>query len=342
MLRRIFLDVRERLGVEGAKRRHIFDKLEPLSEAEVERLVPEPSYGSLRNDLDAYLLDWLEKADGEPTRLILYPPASRERFLTGWAEQHGLKVLPCREGLHTDPEWADKMLAEIAAKGLVVIPDLHNGFLRTRGGLEAVSQLLTAISASPSKVVVGCNSYAWAFLTKAVNAHHFLPDPGVPQALDGARLRAWFREACTDAKATFHSLSTGGDVFADADPFFDDLAIASLGTPWSAWSLWRESLFTRPDSPEGHIWVKLPKSPTLPRADRRQSLLILHSLLIHGGLSPDALARTLPSNVPHSELAQLRREGIVGLVDGILDVTAKAYPMVRTALVDANHPVDGL
>lgn len=339
--KRIGEDLRKRLGLGADATVAAFDDLERLSADTVRALTPEPSYGTFKSDLDTHVSDWLGDADAPSVMLIVYPPASRERFLSEWGESRGLAVRSCRDAL-AEPDWIDGTRAIIQAEGAVVVPDIHNAFLRRFGGLDLIAHLLAAISGSPHKVVVGCNSWAWTFLEKAVDADHFLPAPIAPQAVDAAHLRDWFREATRDCGFVFHSLATGGDVFADADPFFDDLAISSLGTPWSAWSLWRESLYHRQSDNSQAIWVRLPDKVAIPSSERRRALFILHALLIHGGLAPDALSEVLPSNVPQSLVALLTRTGIVSLEEGRLDVTPRAYPAVRAALANAGFPLGAL
>ena len=322
-----------------------FDNLVPLTASDAERLVPRPSFWTLENDLDGHFSDWLGDADASATRLVVYPPASRERFLTGWAEANGLSLEAFSDT--TDRAGAvARTIARLRKGGIVVIPDLHNAFLRARGELAPVRELLAAISNCPSKVVVGCNSWAWQFLRKAVHVDHYLPEASVPEALDASHMQDWFRAATVRTDAIFASLVDGGDIFTRDSRFFKQLAAESLGTPWVAWALWQDALLRRADDDPkdglDEIYVRNPRSPALPVNDRERSLLILHALLIHGGLRTEELDRVLPFTAPPSEIAPLRRAGILRAANGTVDIEPIAYASVVNALRDANLPGDGL
>ncbi|QDT14393.1 hypothetical protein [Alienimonas californiensis] len=249
-----------------------------------------PSCDPLRRELDAALTDW---ATGPPDpfvprlQLIVLPPGDgdgdEEGLLAAWAKRHGLDVLapPPRDGkggftaptsrppdLRPQPRddepagrepAGSERGAEADARPLVV-PRLERWFLRRHNGLEPVRTLLKAIDRADRRVVIGCNSWAWAFLKIAVDAHLVLPAGRTFVAFDAERLSEWFREMAADGSSdpvSFRLSATGGHVLKQGEQedasngdapngaatnYYRTLAARSLGVPWVAWDLWRRSL----------------------------------------------------------------------------------------------------
>lgn len=96
----------------------------------------------------------------------------------------------------------------------------------------------------------------------------------------------------------------------------------------------------------GTIWV-LPWNdaiePKVPPGICRESLILLHSLLVHNGLREEHLADILPMTAGRlsANLGQLMESGVVEGGPCLLRVSPLAYPGVRGLLSDYGYFVDG-
>lgn len=343
LLRSTWVRIRENLGWEKP-RANLFEDLRSIDAESLDNLMARPRHDSLNRRLDSAIGRWLtDSRQPQTTQIIVYPPTNSGDFLRSWASRHDLHVIPAPER-RTDLPSVSDTLDMISKPGLVVVPDLQRYFLREVGGMEAVKTLLLTVAQSPYPAILGCNSWAWQFLIKAVNAHHLLPKALVPQAYSAARLNSWLKSISIDSGLPVHSLKTGGDIFAGKEPSVEvkQIAYRSRGVPWVAWELWRQSLFMRDGEGEKIIWVDIQPEETLVDTDEKACLLILHSLLIHGELDKSELSRTLPRLDISSHVGMLVRQEWVKDADGRLTVRGDAYPRVRNALAVANYPMDGL
>ena len=230
--------------------------------------------------------------------------------------------------------------------------------------------------------MIGCNSWAWAFLRTAVDAHLLLPNGRTFRAFDADRLAAWFREMARRLHsgpggepdpALFRLSATGGVVLgsdeqSEAKNYYRVLAARSLGIPWVAWDLWRRSLRSEkqaehdaangdaddraaaeaskaPDEPERRtLWVAALEEFTLPSRREPDALLILQALLIHGPLTEAELRSVLPAvrGAGIGLLSALAGAGFVTRLGERLICAPAAYPSVRAGLAAAGFPTDRL
>ena len=344
------------------------DHLRDAGDAMLDALAPAPACGPLRRDMDAGLDGWAA-GPARWRKVVVLPPCDAENLIAGWAERHGHAIVPPppRSDLM---EPGDTVAASLDAldpsgRGVLVFPRLEEWFLRHRDGLDAVTRLLDWLSVAERSYLVGCSAWAWAFLSKAVEAEAALPAPVSPQAFDAPRLRDWFRDLAGEdgmPDHVFRMSSTGEDVFAlkdDGTPksdYLQTLAARSHGIPWVAWHLWRRSLRSGLDEEgedvaekegrvmgEDTIWIAPVEDASIPDAPDRGALLILHALLIHGSLDRDELAAVLPVAGRFAVLPALVEAGMVRRDgDGRYACTAAGYPVVRRALVSAGFPVGRL
>ena len=343
LFRTTWLRIRDNLGLKRPDA-NVFEDLRPLDVELLDKLVPMPRHGSLYRRLDSAIGRWLtDETQSQKTQIIVYPPTDDGRFLKGWAEKHHLDIIvsPNRSSLQ---KGIPSALEAVTRQGLVIIPDLQQYFLREIGGLEVVKTLLLAVSNSSYPAILGCNSWAWQFLIKAVNAHHLLPTALVPQAYTASQINSWFKRLSRECGLPVHSLKSGGDIFAGSDPSpeIKQITFRSRGVPWVAWDLWRRSLHARESADSDIVWVSLQPERSLVDTDEKACLLILQSLLIHGRISAEYLARTVPRFDISTHVSMLERQGWISEIDGQLRVRGDAYPRVRNALASANYPTDGL
>ena len=247
----------------------------------LDQVVGPPACGPLLEDFDAAVRAWLEEPGGSFHCVVVLPPCDSTDLIGSWARSRGHAVLgaPDRDHGHAlsvtggaadSTGQARTAQAENGAGGgglapgnaasLLVIPRLESWFLRRRNGLLAVRALLAELQQSERRCLIGCNSWAWAFLVRSAGAALVLPSPRTFVAFDAKRLQAWFSElgtATTGAgRVVFRLAHSGADVLATqgdgalASNYLEELAARSHGIPWVAWHLWRNALRTGIDAVE--------------------------------------------------------------------------------------------
>jgi hypothetical protein len=105
---------------------------------------------------------------------------------------------------------------------------------------------------------------------------------------------------------------------------------------------------SRPDQWGKTIWVKpwsqiiRPSVPNLP--ERPQLLMVLHALMLHGGLWDRVMAEVLP--IAPMEIIEflylLQTAGLVESDQGFWRVTPQGYPAVRQSLQSEEFLVDAI
>ena len=261
----------------------------------LDEVVGPPACGPLLDDFDAAVRAWVDEPNGTFHCVVVLPPCDSTDLIGIWAQSRGHAVLcaPDRGQGHAltvipgaDSEKAQAAQAEKDSAGgaesdcltpgnpssLLVIPRLESWFLRRRNGLLAVRALLAELQQSERRCLIGCNSWAWAFLVRAAGAALVLPSPRTFVAFDSTRLQAWFAELAAGEKngkesIVFRLAHSGADVLALKDDgalcsnYLEELAARSNGIPWVAWHLWRNALRTGIDAVEtrkanGHVRAK--------------------------------------------------------------------------------------
>ena len=341
----------------------------------LDQVVAPPACGPLIEELQATLASWID-ADQPQSRqqLLILPPCDEKGVIESWAERYGHPLLaaPARETLFT--AGAD-MLPALDGDDVLVIPRLEDWFVRHRNGLTLVRALLSRIDDLDRRCVIGCNSWAWAFLSKAVGAHLVLPNGLTFKPFDAPRLAQWFAELA-DAESLdnvrFRLPDSGEDVLAHDDEgqltndHFAALAAESRGVPWVAWHMWRHSLRSTDDTSdkdggakavdgvptepglgvpgdEQTLWVVALEQFSLPSdAAEPEALIVLQALLIHGALTLDQLALITPIVGQSNVLAALLRAGVVHRDGRLFRCAPTAYPAIRSGLHTAGFSMDRL
>ncbi len=253
------------------------DRLQRATPERLDDIVGPPAFGSLLDELDHTLGDWC--AEAQPAawlQLVVLPPGDRNGLMTAWAERHGHSLLPApsrAQLLAGQPN----VLPDLEGDGVLVLPELERWFLRHRNALQALRTLLIGIGQLERHCVIGCNSWAWAYLSRALAVDRVLPTAMTFKAFDADRLRDWFSRLAFDERTpamTFRLAESGRNVLAgngdgkgkeneegsgkaggnsdeeEQDDYLKRLAARSFGIPWVAWHLWRQSLRTRLESDE--------------------------------------------------------------------------------------------
>ncbi|MCO7229286.1 hypothetical protein NH398_08655 [Halomonas sp. CnH100-B] len=299
-----------------------------------------------------------------PVVLFISPPhGGHEAVVSHWAAQQGIECLTAP----TLSELVDGRLAWVDHATPLkrwAIPALERHFLRHTNGLQGVRELVErALSGRLGMSVIGCDSWTYAYLQHAVGLE------GVPvltlQGLEGEQLAHYFSHRVTQtagACPTVYSTRTGKPILSsesDSKAVFKELqrlAAHCRGHLGIAWHYWRERLRepseanTSDDAPETRsnaqeLWLlDALADAELPADTGDLATLLLHTLLIHGGLEDQALKHVLPFSDHEALNARfaLARRGILSRQQGRWQVAPLSYASVRQLLESRNYLVDPL
>ena len=354
----------------------------------IDKAVPDPDWSAALAAVTAVLDNWLEaKVPGSATQIFVGPPYhGTSEILTAWAKARGWRLIsaPPPEMILTGGE---QWLAQLEADdGPLVLPHLEHCYLRHHDGLTLLRRLLDQIFSHRRRWLMGCDSWAWAYLSKALKVNTVLPTPFILEAFDHERLNIWFQQlAGVSGENTFvfrqmDSLKyvlppvTRDDVSVarsrhfdpDTSGFLQHIAAFSRGIPGIARVVWRQSLgFVYPvekygeeSNTEAHtavdgnyayaIWVKPWSQLNLPGfTDQQPSpglMMVLHTLLIHGGLLTRVFPELLP--LPPMEILEylhlLEASRLVESDQDFWRVTPAGYPAVRERLQSEGYLTDAI
>ncbi|MDZ7621931.1 MAG: hypothetical protein U5O69_05880 [Candidatus Competibacteraceae bacterium] len=348
--------------------------LEALSHGQLARIAPDPGWGGAVVALDGALGDWLANAQPERlTAFLIAPPhGGSAEILRLWAEQRQWRVLdpPAPEQiLAGDSQW---LSSQQLAEQPWVLPALERVYLRHAAGLGLMRQFLhQAYSGKLGRGIIGCDSWAWAFLRR-------VSPPGgrakklTVQAFDKERLTRCFQalaEGSDSQPLLFRQANNGKyilpppagtvDTPVSHSDFLQHLAAYSRGIPGIAWAIWRASLRARPaadtaagktsaadrNSPHPTLWIT-PwdhlNQPELSTHVGRSHAFVLHALLLHNGLATEWLARLLPLSLDQvlEALALLQDANVLEQTGEIWRVAPRGYPVIRKFLENEHYLID--
>lgn len=345
------------------------DKLLSLPHCQQDRLAPAPDWRSSAEALDIELNDWLKQENPAPPVIVMVgPPHSGNiETLKAWAEIQSWRTLrgPTPEQiLAGDTSWFSDQGGDGSPW---VFPALEDLYLRHVDGLKLIRHFLDhACSGKIGRGVIGCDSWAWAFL------HHLwhgrTPTTLTLQAFDEPRLVVHFQPliGASSASPLFFRLSDNGHYVLpppeiaektyEYSNFLQILAAHSRGVFGVAQAIWRVSMQAEPDEklsevneneernlPHQTVWI-IPwnqlKLPALPASAGRDEAFLLHTLLLHNGLPLDLLKLLLSPSQVMETIYRLEEEGLVGQDDTVWHVTAQGYPAVRQFLQTNGYLVD--
>lgn len=346
--------------------------LKVLPRERLEHVAPPIDRAAAAEALDAALGGGLSRPGSRQSVrfLIGQPFCGYDEIIARWAADRGARLVspPRYEAvLAGDERW----LAEIpGAEGGWALPALQRCFLRHASGLSLVRRLLErAASGQLGGAVIGCDSWAWAYLQR------IFPVPQLSaltvQAFDGRRLAALLappspaeghralriRNARTGACVLPEpAVRESGDFEVSKE--LEQLAARSRGNPGVAWMRWRERLRAEPDpeqaghrdeqeeSAEGEgdvVWLtEEVEDPVLPSDMAEDGALLLHALLIHNGLPAWLLPELLPipGDRVASLLGRLEALGIIESEGEMRRVAALGYATARERLRERGYLVD--
>ena len=340
----------------------------PSSER-LKSILPDPDWNQAAIQLARALGDaWFEQPEpARPIRCFIGAPGVNiATVLQSLVQQRRLCELsaPSHELLLDASRSNSSLLQALneAADHVLVIPQLERWYLRHEEGLSVIRDLIESLIRMRRRVLIGCGSWAWAFLQQAIGIEDELGGPQTLAPLDAQRLDAWFRATFDLNTYEFRQSGSEKPVFAElaaadeekikqkqaeTSKLMSSLAAKSRGNPGVALALWRACLRTRDtDSKRPAIlastattvlWVVSPSELQAPQLDidvDRVHRFVLHWILLHGGLSLALLIRLLPFSADQirRRVNTLREAGVLEEQDERLQVALTAYPLVRRDL----------
>lgn len=300
-----------------------------------------------------------------PLVLFISPPyGGHKEVVSHWAEHQGIDCLPTPtvgELAEGSLEWVERC----DHHRRWAVPALERYFLRNTEGLQGVRKLLEgALTGRLGQGVMGCDSWTYAYLQHAVGLE------GVPvfvlQALEGEQLAHYFAHLPReDDCPTVYSTRTGRKILSnggegeqkDVHKELQRLAAHCRGHLGIAWHYWRERLREPAEngdadhssersqaSPESLWLLDVLAEAELPENTGDVTTLLLHTLLIHGGLEDHVLDLVLPFSNHEALNARLSltRQGILCCDQQRWQVAPLSYASVRQLLESRHYLVDPL
>lgn len=234
---------------------------------------PPPSSTQAVLSLRHALGQWLQKPRPEqPVQVIVGPPGSGvDQAVRDFGKSLGWRyVAPptSEEILDGGRSWLEKLID--GRDDPIVIPQLGKCYLRHHEGLDLMNRLLDWLEMTDRRCLIACDSWAWAFLVKAMQIDAMLPGPLALASFHAERLQFWlpllarrtykgafvFRYVSNgrlvfpvvdrdELEATRHPAADRRDKYADwlnTNYFLKQVAAHSRGIPGVAWTYWRRCL----------------------------------------------------------------------------------------------------
>lgn len=347
------------------------ENIQPLPDWQLECIAPAPEWHDPVVALDGELKDWLvQEKPGSPFIVMVGPPHNGHcEILTSWAQRHQWPVLSppsATQILAGDDTWLSKQIGDGTP---FVFPCLERAYLRHPDGLSLVRHFLAnAYAGSMGRGIIGCDSWAWAFLRHVWCGR--VPVTLVLQAFDETRLARYLRklaDASGDRPLRFLQSDSGSDVLPPPDKeetsgetsnFLQLLAAHSRGIGGIARTIWRANLQSEPDKQltlkgdnavckiaKQTVWVTpwiQIAHPCLPSSAGRDEAFILHTLLLHNGLPLELMQRLLPLSPSQimETLIRLEENGLTAQDEAGWRVTPQGYPAIRQFLQAGDYLVD--
>ncbi|WP_263788364.1 hypothetical protein [Salinibacter grassmerensis] len=336
----------------------------PLSDALRDQVAPSPDWRDAVKALDDVI-----DSDSEAGAPLLVHEAGHHdapSIVEAWGARTGATVMdpPARDRL-AEEDGAAWVAAQRSGKTPWVLPRLERWWLRTPDGVAFVRSLLDAwAEGTLGRGVIGVDRHAWRYL------RHVWPGQARRRVTlrppSGEALARWFWRLARQGGApegTVEEQDGGGRVLprpewnsgratspedeTTVSTFLQSLAAHSDGNPGVAWALWRRSLQAPGPEASAATMATVPPWPALDRPGRPDApegsdLLLLHALVLHGGLPDAVLAHVTPVEryERRERLRTLHREGLLTKADGAWQVTAAGYPVACALLRDEAYLSD--
>lgn len=344
-------------------------QLRALQEVRLEHLVPALDWRAAAAALDKQLETWVRTPDRPVKFVIGQPHGGHAAILRQWGAMRGAAIIEAPDRGEILAGEARMPDGRPVSGRPWVLPNLEHFYLRHARGLSLVREVLEASeSGRLGPGVIGCESWAWAYLQYVWAVPR--PDALTLQAFDGPRLAQLLASGVTSParqRIRFRNARTGNDILSvpvaveGVGAEIAQLAAHCRGNAGTAIRYWRERLRAEPerdeagpgedgsekgavDEGEESIWVSAGMQEPAAFAELDEEIaLVLHALLLHGGLPPALLPELLP--LSHHQcmaiLLRLRNAGLAQCRDERWSVEALAYATVRELLRSRDYLVDG-
>lgn len=390
------------------------NELSQVPQELVDKAAPDPDWSAFLAAMTAVLDTWIDaKVPGSTNQIFVGPPYhGTGKILTAWGQARGWRLIsapPPEMILTGGQEWLTQFEDDNEP---LVLPHLEHCYLRHYNGLTLLRRLLDHIISQSRRWLVGCDSWAWAYLSKALKVGTVFPMPFILEAFDQDRLKIWFQQlasASAENNFVFRQLDSGKYVLppstgeeasgdwnqgaaAEDGSFLKNVAAFSRGIPGVAWAVWRHSFgfvdTTAEDGAECALEVPATEDgkESAPEASAAEGgeecdqeapaakevnpahpilvtpwskidlpgfpfqhvslglLMVLHTLLIHGGLCSRILPELLPMSPMEilENLYLLEASGLLESDRGFWRVTPAGYPAVRQVLQSEGYLTDAI
>jgi hypothetical protein len=268
------------------------ENLHAVPQSLLDQAVARPDWQVLLPAVNEALKDWLAADDPDCSVQVVVgaPHSGVQEALTSWGASEQWRVVEAPPGeqiLVGGEDWLAGLCEEEDTP--MVISRLEGCYLRHYEGLSLINRMLDFLAATSRRCLIGCDSWAWAFLCEALQVDDALPHPFTLEPFDHSRLERWFLQLAGGGNSGFVFRQAdngkpvlppialqgnhGGDYegeqkqanakssFVQESDFLKHLAAYSLGIPEVAWSIWRHSLRSSPiegldeKSQEGVPWA---------------------------------------------------------------------------------------
>jgi hypothetical protein len=336
--------------------------LSSITEEYQHGLTPAFNWHEAAQALDSRWSEWAEQTtSANRVQFLVGPPYSgQDKILHIWASRLGWEILPIpdRSQLLDCPKtWLETILNKPPVTGWY-IPNLEHCFLRDVNGLDFIRQLLEAVfSGRLGRVAIACDSWAWSYLQNIwpVSAQQVFCMQGISaeHLADFYRLHIRREKSqrvrILNAKSGEDLLSTDTE---ECNNEFRWLAAIARGNPGICKHLWQGNLHRAIEQnksgsadqsdPDLFWWSTPPQLFHIPIENMENSEMLLHTLLLHNGLSTNLLVKLLPlaSTQTLALLYQFEQQGLVKQYHDNWRVAPLAYSEIRDLLSKSGYQTD--
>lgn len=275
-------------------------ELRAVDQSMLDGAVPSLDWKEAVFALSRVLANWLNADRSEcPFRVIVGAPYSGlTEILESWADIKRWKILeePTPEQIMAGgAPWISR--SPDSSDLFLILPHLEHHYLRHYDGLEWIRKVIDRLWTFSGRCLIGCDTWAWAYLNKVLQLDSFIPEPLVLDAFDRDRLERCFEppslegggktiifrqadngqfvlppvgidenEVTVQPKDQFRRASKGKE--PDVTDFLSHVAAYSRGIQGIARAIWRDSLRSAPENADKG------KAQPMADTDRRHTLWI--------------------------------------------------------------------
>jgi hypothetical protein len=322
------------------------ENVTPLSPCQLKTLrqridalpIPSPYLNAIKSELSQAISQWQEQEDAPNSLVVLTSPIEPlgkiiQATSADWTQENlwlrkslfwstrPASYSTVKSQLLPEINLAKEMTREQQKQTvLIVIPDLSWCFLRSVNGLDVIESLQDLLFQDPSHFwLIGCNSWAWAYLEVVCQISGYLSKTFSLPDLGDLQLKEWLTPVSEtlplDLSNDYYSENNQWEedndnhenwVSASEQSYFNQLANISLGLSSMAARLWLLSLAWKNQQEKSELSnsaesehtpsktlilekATLPKLPNLTQAQRH----LLFSLCLHGEMTLSELALSL-------------------------------------------------